>query len=86
MKELASDLAELRTAALLRILELSHEALVTGVVTTKRSLIQFLFNLWSIWRPYDPAFQLKTHLFRLFGAHADIYPLGTCSIGTQSYS
>lgn len=31
-------LAELYTAVLLRILELSHEALVTGVVTTKRFL------------------------------------------------
>jgi hypothetical protein len=37
-------LTELFTAVLLRILELSHQALVTGVVTTKRfghSLISF---------------------------------------------
>ena len=37
-KNLSSTLTKWNTAALLRILELSHEALVTGVVTTKRSL------------------------------------------------
>jgi hypothetical protein len=36
--ELVQVLAEPCTAALLRILELCHEALVVGVVTTKRSL------------------------------------------------
>jgi len=33
------DLCLSGTAALLRILELSHEALVTGIVTTKRLLV-----------------------------------------------
>ena len=41
---LCLDLAEPYAAVLLRILELSHEALVTGVVTTKRFLYSLSFQ------------------------------------------
>jgi len=43
------DLAELYAAVLLRILELSHEALVTGVVTTKRFPSSLIFQICSLY-------------------------------------
>jgi hypothetical protein len=62
--------AYLTTAALLRILELSHEALVTGVVITKRFLSCLILTF------YIPTFEV----------HANICHPGTSTIAIRSSS